>query len=74
MIVDSLDLGIRHCLVARKGVKMEDIRWVRSHEQVRSSQPAAAGPAVMVYESNLMRRRWANHPPSSTPIFPAPNV
>jgi prephenate dehydratase len=34
VIVADLDLPIRHCLVARRGVKMEDIRWVRSHEQV----------------------------------------
>lgn len=34
VIIGDTDLGIRHCLVARKGVKMKDIRWVRSHEQV----------------------------------------
>jgi len=38
-IVGDLVLPIRHCLVARKGVKMEDIRWVRSHEQVRLGHP-----------------------------------
>ncbi|RSH82160.1 hypothetical protein EHS25_006093 [Saitozyma podzolica] len=32
-IVGMLDLPIRHCLVVRKGTRMEDIKWVRSHEQ-----------------------------------------
>nr|XP_031857916.1 uncharacterized protein CI109_006712 [Kwoniella shandongensis]KAA5524988.1 hypothetical protein CI109_006712 [Kwoniella shandongensis] len=32
-IVMDLALPIRHCLVVRKGTKLEDIRWVRSHEQ-----------------------------------------
>ena len=34
VIVADLKLPIRHCLVVRKGVRMEDIKWVRSHEQV----------------------------------------
>jgi hypothetical protein len=33
--VGMLDLPIRHCLVVKKGTKMGDIKWVRSHEQVR---------------------------------------
>lgn len=36
-IVGDLSLAIRHCLVAKRGVTMEDIEWVRSHEQVRST-------------------------------------
>ncbi|KAK8850339.1 hypothetical protein IAR55_004256 [Kwoniella newhampshirensis] len=32
-IVMDLALPIRHCLVAKKGTKLEDIRWIRSHEQ-----------------------------------------
>lgn len=34
-IIGETTLPISHSLVVRKGVKMEDIRWVRSHEQVR---------------------------------------
>lgn len=33
-IIGDLRLRIRHCLVAKRGIKMRDIRWVRSHEQV----------------------------------------
>ena len=33
-LMGDLVLPIRHCLVAKKGVKQKDIRWVRSHEQV----------------------------------------
>ena len=33
-IVGEVILSIRHCLVAKRGVEMEDVRWVRSHEQV----------------------------------------
>ena len=40
-VVGDLRLGIRHVLVVRKGVRMEDIRWVRSHEQVRSPHLSA---------------------------------
>ncbi|KIR51550.1 prephenate dehydratase [Cryptococcus gattii Ru294] len=32
-IVADFVLPIRHCLVVRKGTKMEEIKWVRSHEQ-----------------------------------------
>ena len=35
-IVGEVILSIQHCLVAKKGVEMEDVRWVRSHEQVRA--------------------------------------
>ncbi|EIW69771.1 hypothetical protein TREMEDRAFT_61538 [Tremella mesenterica DSM 1558] len=32
-IIGSTDLEIAHCLVVRRGVNMDDIKWVRSHEQ-----------------------------------------
>ncbi|OWT38011.1 prephenate dehydratase [Cryptococcus neoformans] len=32
-IVADFVLPIRHCLVVRKGTKMAEIKWVRSHEQ-----------------------------------------
>lgn len=34
VIIGDLDLPIRHCLVAKAGVTIEEIKWVRSHEQV----------------------------------------
>jgi len=33
-LIGDLDLPIRHCLVVKKGVQMDQIRWIRSHEQV----------------------------------------
>lgn len=35
MIVAALDLPISHCLVVKKGTMKDQIKWVRSHEQVR---------------------------------------
>jgi prephenate dehydratase len=34
VILGDLALHIRHCLVAKKGVGMSTVDWVRSHEQV----------------------------------------
>ena len=33
-IVAALDLPISHCLVVKKGTQRDEIKWVRSHEQV----------------------------------------
>ena len=33
-LIGDLDLPIRHCLVVKKGVQMDQVRWIRSHEQV----------------------------------------
>jgi prephenate dehydratase len=35
-VVKTYDKGIQHALVVARGSRMEDIRWVASHEQVRS--------------------------------------
>jgi len=49
-------LPIRHCLVAKKGVKMEDVKWVRSHEQVSGCLCRYASCSIAV----LLRR--SDHP------------
>ena len=36
-IVADLDLPVEHSLIVRKGTKMEEIEWVKSHEQVHNS-------------------------------------
>ncbi|WVQ86002.1 hypothetical protein IAT38_008170 [Cryptococcus sp. DSM 104549] len=62
MVLADLALPIRHCLVAKKGTRLEDVRWVRSHEQAlgqsqvflskrlpsakRQNWPSTAGAAV----------------------------
>ncbi|OCF34461.1 hypothetical protein I316_03976 [Kwoniella heveanensis BCC8398] len=42
----DLALPIRHCLVAKRGTRLEDIKWVRSHEQ-------ALGQSSVFLNSNL---------------------
>ena len=37
-IISEMRMPIRHCLVAKRGVRLEDITVVRSHEQVSLSQ------------------------------------
>ena len=34
-ISGAISIGIQHCLIVRKGVKVEDIKVVMSHEQVK---------------------------------------
>ncbi|WVQ95743.1 hypothetical protein IAU59_002842 [Kwoniella sp. CBS 9459] len=50
----DLALPIRHCLVVRKGTKVKDIQWVRSHEQ-------ALGQSSVFLSQNLphaVRQKW----------------
>ncbi|KAK4685268.1 hypothetical protein P7C73_g4891, partial [Tremellales sp. Uapishka_1] len=51
-IIADLDLPIRHCLVARKGTKMADLKWIRSHEQALGQSSAfleSRLPGVRLY-------------------------
>jgi len=63
-IIGDLDLPIRHCLVVRKGVRMEDIRWIRSHEQVSSRR--------RWYSQTTNDRRWASRRDSYGNGYPLP--
>ncbi|CAD6578188.1 MAG: hypothetical protein TREMPRED_002131 [Tremellales sp. Tagirdzhanova-0007] len=67
-VMGDLELPIRHSLVAKRGVRMEDVRWVRSHEQAlgqssiflsthlpnaeRRPWPSTAGAALSLHQSN----------------------
>lgn len=52
MIVAALDLPISHCLVVKKGTLQQDIKWVRSHEQVRlPSHVSIESLAMLEYSS-----------------------
>lgn len=33
----EVTIGIQHCLITRKGVKLEDVKRILSHEQVRTN-------------------------------------
>jgi hypothetical protein len=72
-VMGLMDLPIRHCLVARKGLKIGDIKWVRSHEQVSSPTLKAFYSSSRSSVRLTFRRRWDNPPSSSPPTSPMPN-
>ena len=42
----QITLAIKHCLVVRRGVKLQDVERVMSHEQVNCQVPAAFEPPL----------------------------
>jgi hypothetical protein len=72
--VGMLDLPIRHCLVVKKGTKMGDIKWVRSHEQVRvtdGSSPMYRIESLTAACSALLPADIPNTTHSSLPTYQA---